>query len=86
MGGKCGKLREACLSETDKRYDSNADFGLAVQSDFWERISGYYKVDGTGYDRYGNRITNSNVTVGDFDISVTFENVVQLYNTTISDT
>ena len=49
-------------------------------------MKGYCKVDGTGYDRYGNRITNSNVTVGDFDISVTFENVVQLYNTTISDT
>jgi len=87
MGGKCGKLREACLSETDKRYDSNADFGLAAQSDFWERTSGYYKVDGTGYDSYGKPISNFNVTVGDgFNISMTFENVVQLHNFTISDT
>lgn len=86
MGGKCGKLREACLSETDKRYDSNADFGLAVQSDFWERTSGYYKFVGMGYDSYGKPVTNFNATFGGFDVPVTFENVVQLHNFTISDT
>ena len=39
MGGKCGKLREACLSETDKRYESNADYGVVAQSDFWAKSS-----------------------------------------------
>lgn len=86
MGGKCGKLREACLSETDKRYDLNADYGVAVQSDFWERSSGYYKIVGTGYDGDGKPMTNVNITVGGFDASVSYENVVQLYNITTSDT
>ena len=49
-------------------------------------MKGYYKIDGTGYDSYGNPITNLNVTVAGFDISMSLENVVQLYNMTISDT
>ena len=62
MGGKCGKLREACLSETDKRYDSNADFGLAVQSDFWERTSvrQWMKVKCRHHNVFSIRNTNGN--------------------------
>ena len=48
--------------------------------------NGYFKIDGTGYDGYGKPMTSLNVTVGGFDISMSFENVVQLYNLTISDT
>ena len=49
-------------------------------------MKGYYKVIGTGYDKFGKPITNWNTTVGGFDISMSFENVVQLNNLTISDT
>ena len=62
MGGKCGKLREACLSETDKRYDSNADFGVVAQSDIWERSSvrQWMKVKCRHHDVFSIHNTNGN--------------------------
>ena len=50
-------------------------------------IKGYYKVGGNGYDSSGQIVTNWTTTTEEgFDVSMSFENVVGLYNVTISDT
>eukprot|EP00538_Stauroneis_constricta_P011875 CAMPEP_0119569542 /NCGR_PEP_ID=MMETSP1352-20130426/41984_1 /TAXON_ID=265584 /ORGANISM="Stauroneis constricta, Strain CCMP1120" /LENGTH=164 /DNA_ID=CAMNT_0007619107 /DNA_START=60 /DNA_END=551 /DNA_ORIENTATION=+ len=51
---KCGNpWREPCLSDTDRRYDENANYDIKAQHDIWKHYEGYYECDMIAYDQDG---------------------------------
>lgn len=54
MGNKCGGIREACISDTDPRYDPDADFDFISQDELWSRITGLVEFEGTMYSADGS--------------------------------
>jgi len=86
MGAKCGTLREACLSDTDIRYSSNADYDAIAQNDIWERTTGYAKLVGMAYTGEGNVIKEINTTFDGLNFSYSMENLTEYRNYTVSGT